>query len=660
MPRIADTDRQRRIERVWLWVKRHPDGVTEREIADYTEFERRTVNNYLNELRDVGKIDKEGTLWFPLDFEETRIRSLSLSPEEAYALYLGSRLLVKQHDKRNEPAETALLKLAEVLTADARVGHEIAQAAAELAKRPTRPGYQSVFTTLVRGYIYRKRVAIRYRPLGGRSFETLFDTYLMEPSAVGYATYAIGRSSLPDALRAYKIERIEEARLTRQSYTLPPDFPGLDILRHSWSIMMGDETAEIVLRFSPRVRERVLETQWHPSETKTEAPEKPGYLLWSAHVADTTDMLPWVRGWGADCEALAPLELREALMREAGRSAALYGVAGAQSPPAHMHLWAKANAAGETHALLWHLIDVGQVALALWQQALAPGLRDLISDLLDLEPEEAGRLLAFWCALHDIGKASPNFQRKYPPSIDALSVLGFSFPAVFGPNTVKHAALSTVILQELLVEMAGMEQTAAFNVTRALGGHHGTWPSAKLLGSHRPQRGDEPWRAAQTKLVEQLVGIFDPPAVTLPELTQTQENALLTLLSGLASVADWIDSDGPLLCLYRPGRSRRSLCRAGAAQCSKRVTPIGLGRLASPRRTGIVSRAARLRTATGAAGGDRSAAQSGQRRSRHHRSAYRHGQDRKRTAPCRSLGCTLAAKWPLCRHADYGDQQPDV
>ncbi len=105
MPRIADTDRQRRIERVWLWVKRHPDGITEQEVADYTEFERRTVNNYLNELRDVGKIDKEGTLWFPLDFEETRIRSLSLSPEEAYALYLGSRLLVKQHDKRNEPAK---------------------------------------------------------------------------------------------------------------------------------------------------------------------------------------------------------------------------------------------------------------------------------------------------------------------------------------------------------------------------------------------------------------------------------------------------------------------------------------------------------------------------------------------------------------------------
>ena len=409
MPRIADTDRQRRIERVWLWVKRHPDGITEQEVADYTEFERRTVNNYLNELRDVGKIDKEGTLWFPLDYEETRIRSLSLSPEEAYALYLGSRLLVKQHDKRNEPAETALLKLAEVLTADARVGHEIAQAAAELAKRPTRPGYQSVFTTLVRGYIYRKRVAIRYRPLGGRSFEALFDAYLMEPSAVGYATYAIGRSSLPDALRAYKIERIEEARLTRQSYTLPPDFPGLDILRHSWSIMMGDETAEIVLRFSPRVKERVLETQWHPSQQTSDDPEHPGFLRWQVRVADTTDMPPWIRSWGADVEVVAPPGLREDVSKEVRRMGRAYLATGQTGHPYHA-LYAKTAPKGEeVHLLLYHLIDVGQVALQLWSEALSADTREWLACAPGGHEDAAGRFVAFMAAPHDLGKAGPAY-----------------------------------------------------------------------------------------------------------------------------------------------------------------------------------------------------------------------------------------------------------
>lgn len=325
MTRISGSSRQQAIERVWLTVKRVPDGITEAEIAERTGIERRTLNNYLNELGDEGRIEKDGTLWFPVNHDETRIRAFVLSPEEAYTLYLACRLLVKQQDKHNEPAQSALLKLAEVLSTDAGVGDEIAQAALELAQRPKNPGYRSIFETMVRGYIYRKRVRLTYRPLHGRPFETLFESYLLEPSAIGFATYAIGYSSLPDARRAYKLERIVSAQLTRESYRIPPDFPGLQILRSAWSIFLGEQTVKIDLRFSPRVKERVLETQWHPSQSTADDPDYPGHLRLSVQVADTTDMLPWIRGWGADVEVLEPVELRETLMGEARTLALLYG-----------------------------------------------------------------------------------------------------------------------------------------------------------------------------------------------------------------------------------------------------------------------------------------------------------------------------------------------
>ena len=395
MPRTTESEKQRGLERTWLTVKRHPNGITESEIARFTGIQRRTVNNYLNELRDEGKIDKEGTLWFALNYEETRLRAFSLSPEEAYTLYLGSRLLVKQHDKRNEPAETALLKLAEVLTADAGVGQEIAQAARELAQRPARPGYQSVFTTMVRGYIYRKRVAIRYRPLNGRAFDTAFDTYLLEPSAIGYATYVIGYSSLPNALRAYKLERIEEARLLLQEYSVPADFPGLEILRNAWSIIMGDETVHVALRFNPRVRERVLETRWHPSQTCADDPERPGFLRWTADVADTTDMLPWIRGWGAECEVLQPERLRQSLALEAQRIWAVYGgdQAGTEEPAPQAVLVAHtANRQGQRQGLADHLEAVATLA----QEFAQP-----------FGAAELAYALGMW---HDLGKFHPDFQ----------------------------------------------------------------------------------------------------------------------------------------------------------------------------------------------------------------------------------------------------------
>ncbi|MGB4678226.1 MAG: WYL domain-containing protein [Aggregatilineales bacterium] len=324
MPRTEKT-RQARIERTLMTVRAHPDGLTEAELADLLDLNRRTVNNYLRDLELQGQLYREGTLWFAVRSSSMRLRPLDLTPEEAATLYLATRLFVKQIDKRNEPAENALYKLAEALTADIGVGDEIRQAAQELAARQMDPGYSKVFGAVVRGYLYRRAVEIVYAPRKGRPFQTTVHPYLLEPSAIGYTTYIIGYSSQPDALRTYKLERVREARLTGESYSIPPDFPGLEILRHSWSIMLGEELVEVVLRFHPSVVDRVNETRWHPSERKEADPDRFGWLRWTAQVTDTTDMLPWIRGWGADVEVLAPEELRIEMMGEARRIAERYG-----------------------------------------------------------------------------------------------------------------------------------------------------------------------------------------------------------------------------------------------------------------------------------------------------------------------------------------------
>ena len=317
MPRIDEKTKLQRLERVLILLQRHDQGLTEAEITEELRYERRSTNNYLNQLEREGKAYKHGLYWYPLKLKESRLRSFDLSPEEAVTLYLGARLLVKQQDKRNEPAETALLKLAQVLKADAGVGDEIEQAAMELSGRQELGDYQPVFRDVVRSYIYRKKVELIYKPLGWKKpFTTMFSTYLLEPSLIGFSTYLIGHSKIVDSLRAYKLERVISARLTSESYSVPHDFPGLDILRSSWSIVLGEETVQVRLRFSPRVRERVLETRWHPSQQTFEDPDKPGWLRWQVQVADTLDMLSWIRGWGADVEVLEPKELRLSLVKE--------------------------------------------------------------------------------------------------------------------------------------------------------------------------------------------------------------------------------------------------------------------------------------------------------------------------------------------------------
>lgn len=570
MPRTPDGARARNVETVWLRVRRHPDGITESEIARRTGFERRTVHNYLIELQDEGKIDKEGTLWFANPYEETRIQALHLSPEEAYALYLGSRLLTKQHDKRNEPAESALLKLAEVLTSDAGVGQEIAQAAQLLAQRPSRPEYQSVFTTLTRAYIYRRTVELVYRPLHGRSFTTRFRTYLMEPSPIGYTTYAIGHSSTPDALRAYKLERIQEARMLREPYQIPADFPGLEILTNAWSIYFGEETIEVVLRFSPNVRERVLETQWHPSQCTEEDGERPGWLRWRAQVADTTDMLPWIRGWGAQVEVISPYELREKLEDDVHHMISLYSNLQSLSSPAPLHslLWAKTTPGGQTHSLLYHMIDVGQVALALWQNVLGESFRREMARTLGIGIEDAGRLLAFWTALHDLGKASPYFQCKFVPGMDTLKAAGVRFPVRFGTTPCFHAVLTALTLPELLRTHSAIPEVLARQVAQALGGHHGSWPTSDLIKGHRRQVGDDQWAELRNSLVQDLIEVFDPPPLSEGPIDQQSINRFLVVFSGMVTVADWLGS----IQNYFPPTSTRLSLADYAARAQRRAT----------------------------------------------------------------------------------------
>jgi len=325
MPRVDTDTKQKRVEWVYAQIERHPNGLTEREIAELASFSRRSVNNYLIELETQGRVYKDGLLWLVLPYEQTRLRRLALSPEEAMTLYLAARLLVKQQDQRNESAEVALLKLAEALTGDAGVGEEVYQAALDLAQRPGDDTYSRVYRTVMQGYIYRRRVALTYAPMRGRPFETRFAPYLLEPSPIGYATYAIGHSSLVDDLRTYKLERIEAAALTREAYEIPADFPGLEYLRDAWSIISGQELVTIELRFSPRVTRRVRESRWHPSQEVRDDPDRPGGCIWRAQIADLTDFTPWVRSWGADVEVLAPEELREQMRGEARRLASGYG-----------------------------------------------------------------------------------------------------------------------------------------------------------------------------------------------------------------------------------------------------------------------------------------------------------------------------------------------
>jgi CRISPR-associated endonuclease Cas3-HD len=548
MPKIDETTRQQRLERISLLLMRNARGLTEGEIADEMRMERRSVNNYLRELELQGRAFKDGLYWFPLVLKESKLRSFDLSPEEAVTLYLGARLLAKQQDKRNEPAETALLKLASVLKADAGIGAEIEQAARELANRPVQKEYQPIFRDVVRGYIYGKKIELAYRPLNwNKSFQTTFSTYLLEPSPIGFTTYLIGHSSIVNAQRAYKLERIESVRMTKDDYSVPPDFPGLQILRNAWSIVMGEEKVRVVLRFSERVKARVLETIWHSSQQTHDDPEKPGCLLWEVQVADTLDLLPWIRSWGADAEVLEPEGLRDELMKETKRLTRIYNISLAQveNQDRILRLWGKTRKGGnkpeDFHPAIFHMLDVGNVARELLAEGASPRWRQILARAFNCEGNILSNWLPYFVALHDIGKVSAAFQALNKQQLMRLKQEGFELETI----DIPHSQISQIYMEDTLAQVLATDLIKAQVFSEALGGHHGRFahPDNDIKSGRRKlNREIEHWGSLRQKtdsiLKEEFLKV-DLNSMPSP----TNISTAIMAFTGFVILCDWLGSD---------------------------------------------------------------------------------------------------------------------
>lgn len=525
----------------------HPEGMTPAELARKLNVNRSTIGRYLPDLpKHIYIDDIDGGRW-KID-RQAYLFTIRLNLNEAMALHLATRLLATRMDRQNHHAASSLRKVALALGKLAPdISKHMLQSASlvEGRDRIEDQGFLSILETLTVAWAERHKVRLTHLHETGEAIIYTFSTYFIEPYAVGQSIHVIGLREPPGALRTFKLDRITKVEVLRDTYTIPADFDPSALLSDAWGIWYTEkDPLEVTLKFAPRAARRVQETAWHRSQSIEEQAD--GSILWHALVAEPKEMLPWIRGWGADVEVLQPDWLRTELIKEAQRMAQVYQV-GMVSPAPFFYLWGKASKKFHTiHPLLYHMIDVGEAARALWNLALPDVIRRDISSKLNLSEEAAGRLVAFWAALHDLGKASPAFQRLYPPAIADLERLGFDFTQTAQATyTAHHNLISAWALVDLLCNETNMTKRAARRVARALGGHHGSWPLSAELNKLHPQSkevGSGAWDDARRQIVHELKDYYNPPAFDDFDLGQNDENVLLTVLSGFVSIADWIGS----------------------------------------------------------------------------------------------------------------------
>ncbi|HEY7122530.1 MAG TPA: WYL domain-containing protein [Ktedonobacterales bacterium] len=320
---------ERLVKLVILFIKQPERHWRTSEIAKLTHVSIDTAFRDLQDLSRTGALplSSEGTtrdfVWFLLPESQAELPPLRLEYAEGAAMYAALKMLSQLHDGQNAAVNAAILHLIGVLPTPLRPHLEA------IAKQQEQPAVaqdhlSNLFEALSQGWVLRRVVKLHYEPLHLTPYTCQFHPYLLEPSAIGRTLYFIGYSDPPKALRTYKLERVRYAELTKEPFEIPDDFDGLALLRKAWGVMYGDgEVARVKLHFTQFVSKRVRETRWHPSETVT---HHPGGLLWEADISDVTEIRPWIRSWGADCEVLEPASLRKELIREAQRFSKLYGI----------------------------------------------------------------------------------------------------------------------------------------------------------------------------------------------------------------------------------------------------------------------------------------------------------------------------------------------
>ena len=301
-----------------LCTKRY--GVTVKELAKELSVGEKTIRRDLDTFQTVG---------FPLqetveDFGRKKWRidpnknqpDLFFTFDEAIALYLGRQFLEPLAGTVFwEAAQRAFRKIRASLGKDAlkyidqfaTMFHQTMIGASDYSQKA------DLIDDLMAGIEDCRAMFITYRSL--RATEPV--TYDIYPYGLTYhrgSLYLVGHAPQQNAIRHWKVDRIEGAELTEIRFSRPDGFDLPGHFAKSFGVYQGDGAVHVKVRFAPTVARYVQESAWHASQKLSK--EKDGGLLAEFDLDGTEEIMRWVLSFGRHAEVLEPEELRHAVREE--------------------------------------------------------------------------------------------------------------------------------------------------------------------------------------------------------------------------------------------------------------------------------------------------------------------------------------------------------
>lgn len=317
--RPEDIRRVARILKIVQMIATAPHRYLRRDLAAHFEVSERMIQKDLEVIRHG--------LLLPMEhssegyyFERTpRLPTLQYSFSEALALLLAVQAAQQVSGIGSTELAAAVARLEALFPAEfTPLLRQRGQSAPVTAHGKHR---QQMLTLLNRALVEQRKVQLVYEThsRGGEVNKRVVRPYALYAHVRSW--HLIAFCEWRNAILMFKVDRMHEAMLLDETYTIPGDFNVDDYMGGAWGVIRGgsEEAVNVTLRFMPEAGQRVAEEYWHASQRAETQPD--GSVLFRLHVAVTPEFVSWVLYYGSQVEVLEPESLRKQVAEDHRRAA---------------------------------------------------------------------------------------------------------------------------------------------------------------------------------------------------------------------------------------------------------------------------------------------------------------------------------------------------
>ena len=301
------------------------DSKTVETLARAGGVSRRTV------FRDLKMLDRAG-LRYTYDRNSKRysiehmtmLPPLSLTHSEVLALLLMTRNMEQTSvNPDSAVAASAGLKMEGLLPPDLLEHCDPIVRGIDVRMDPTSDATTIVDTmaTLQFAVAARRKVRVSYDSYhDGRAIDDVLHIFRLAFIHRGW--YVIAMAEQIGEVRTFKVERILRLAVLDATYEPDPEFTLDKYFGNAWSMIRGDKTSYVRIRFSAKVAGNVEEIRWHKTQRTTFTTN--GTLIFEVDVDGLEEISWWILGYGDQAEVLEPQDLRDMIAERARRMYAMY------------------------------------------------------------------------------------------------------------------------------------------------------------------------------------------------------------------------------------------------------------------------------------------------------------------------------------------------